>query len=74
MKVIDKIAELLPIRKDSMYRWTTLPTPNLINEAIISSLLTMVKCDEDTLVFCDLMMKLVDSLSSKEFIGALKTG
>ena len=74
MKVIDKIREILSTHENTLSRWTMLPTPQLINEAIICSLLTLVKSDDKVLVFCELMSQLVDSPTSKEFIAALKIG
>ena len=57
-----------------LYQLTTLPSVDLINEAIMSYAISSIKSDGDALQFCNIVDTLIDSDASRQFIAALRHG
>ena len=75
MKTLNKLKQLLRLPDGVLSELTNLPTVNVINEAIISLLMTaIIKSDMDALEFCDIMENIVDSKSSKKQNEILRNG
>ena len=75
MMTLNKLKQLLRLSADVLDGLTDLPTVNLINEAIISLLMTsIIKSNGHALHFCDVMEKIVDSKSSKKQNETLRNG
>ena len=71
MMTINKLKQLLRLPDDVLSELTSLPTVNVINEAIIGYLITAIKSDMDALQFCDVMENIVNS---KAHIEILRNG
>ena len=50
------------------------PSVDLINEAIIGSIITTLQSDNAALEFCDTMESLVDNASSRMVVELLRNG
>ena len=75
MKTFSKINKLLGPSDDLLNPLTVLPTADLINEAIIGTIMVMsVRSDRDALQFCDILEKLVDTQSSLIHIRSVRNG
>ena len=75
MMTLNKLKQLLRLPDGVLSELTNLPTVNVINEAIISLLMTaIIKSDMDALEFCDIMENIVDSKSSKKQNEILRNG
>jgi len=73
-KTVNILREILRPPDDALNDVTNLPTVDLINEAIIVSLIIGIRADLGSLQFCDIMETLVDSEHSKTAIRALRNG
>ena len=74
MKTINKL-RALGCPDDVLSKFTNLPTPGLINDAIVGTLMIItIKSDVQALQFCDVMDDMVDSKSSKSHIEVLRNG
>ena len=74
MMTLNKLKQLVRLPDDVLSKLTNLPTVNVINEAIISLLMTAIKSDMGALQFCDVMENIVDSKSSKAHTEILRNG
>ena len=75
MMTLNKLKQLLRLPDDVLSELTNLPTVNVIDEAIILLLMSVIiKSDMDALQFCDVMENIVDSKSSKAHIEILRNG
>ena len=75
MKTFERMNRLLGIPKTWLDELTTMSTIESINETIVSSqIITKIKCETDSLVFCDTMEKLVDCAASRNFLKKLRDG
>ena len=75
MKTIERMKRLLGIPETLLDELTTMSTIEIINETIVSSqIITKIKCDADSLVFCDTMEKLVNCTASRNFLKMLRHG
>ena len=66
--------ELLSLSDDYTSSFSNFPTIDLINEAIIGSLMSTIVSDIAALQFCDVLENLVESTSAKMDIEALRNG
>jgi len=57
-----------------LYQLTTLPSVDVINEAVMSYAISSIKSDSDALRFCDIVDTLIDSDASRQFIATLRHG
>ena len=57
-----------------MSNLSNFPSVDLINEAIIGSIITTLQSESAGLEFCDIMESLVDSASSRMDIEMLRNG
>jgi len=73
-KTINIIREIQRLPDDALNDVTNLPTVDLINEAIIVTLIISIRADLGSLSFCDIMEILVDSEHSKTAIRTLRNG
>jgi len=73
-KTVNKIREILTLPDDALNDFTNLPTVDLINEAIIRTLIEGIQADLGSLQFCDIMEALIDSDHSKTAIRTLRNG
>ena len=72
-KTINKAVQLLgPF--DELNKLTMLPTPDVINEAIVGTIMMGIKSDTAALQFCDIMEHLVDTNSSRMQIQIIRNG
>jgi len=75
MKTIERMNRLLGIPKSFLDEMILSSTVEVINETIVSSqIVTKIKCDSDSLVFCDVIEKLVDCSASRKFLITLRHG
>ena len=73
-KTISKVKQLLRLPDHSMSNLSNFPSVDLINEAIIGSIITTLQSDSAALEFCDTMESLVDNASSRMVIELLRNG
>ncbi|XP_065914506.1 uncharacterized protein [Dysidea avara] len=71
MKTATKIKQM-GAPDNFLYQLTTLPSVDVINEAIMSYAISSIKSDSDSLQFCDIVDTLIDSDSSRQFIATLR--
>lgn len=60
--------------EDYLDQLRSLPTTELINEAIVGNVMCAIKEDSDVFVFCDIVENLCNELASKRVIEALRNG
>ena len=73
-KTVNIIREVQRLPDDALNYVTNLPSVDLINEAIIVTLIIGINADVGSLQFCDIMETLADSEHSKTAIRALRNG
>jgi len=74
MSTVNKLELLLGITDDSLQYLRTIHSCRLANEAIICVLIRLMESDTDALMFCDNMEKVVEDITSTQFIVSLRNG
>jgi len=72
---VDKLKQLMAeLPDDYLDQLRSLPTTELINEAIVGNVMCAIKEDEDVFAFCDIVENLCNEIASKRVIEALRNG
>ena len=75
VKTVHKLKQLIPEVSADYLAWLrTLPSTDLINEAIIGNVMCAIRADYGVFEFCDVIENLCDEVTSRNLIGALRNG
>ena len=75
VKTVDKMRQFISGAPENyLDNLRTLPTTELINEAITGQVMRAVREDKDALWFCDVMERFCDSITSKQYIESTRNG
>ncbi|XP_065894137.1 uncharacterized protein [Dysidea avara] len=73
VKTVHKLKQLIPEVSADYLAWLrTLPSTDLINEAIIGNVMCAIRADYGVFEFCDVIENLCDEVTSRNLIGALR--